>query len=92
MTSGEEAMSGLVSETELSYDDKSKDTTDGGTSKDRVRKRLKTSSYLNTESDGDLLQSAGERDLTETDEFGTESSLRRKRKRVRKTKDEYIQG
>ena len=94
MTSQEEGISGIVSETEeLSYDEKSKETTDGGRSKDRVRKKLKTnSSEVYTESDGDLLQSAGERDITETDEFGTESSLRRKRKRVRKTKDEYIQG
>ena len=92
MTSGEEAISGLMSETEFSYDEKSKETTEGGSSRTRGRKRLKTASELNTESDGDLLQSAGERDATETDEFTTESSVQRKRKRVRKSRDEHIQG
>ena len=80
MTSQEEAMSGLISDSEFADYQKSKETTEEGTSRDRVRKRLKTDSGLETESDGDLLQSAGER--TETDEYTTESSVQRKRKRM----------
>lgn len=93
MTSEEGNISGIMSETEFSYDEKSKETTEERTTQDKIRKRLKTSEETGTESEGDLLQSAGERDLTETDEFNTtESSTQRKRKRVRKTRDEHIQG
>lgn len=95
MTSEEGNISGIMSETEFSYDEKSKETTEERTTQDKLRKKLKTSEEVGTDSDGDLLQSAGERDITETDEFNTtESASQRKRKRVRKgkTRDEHIQG
>lgn len=93
MTSENDSISGLVSEKDFSNDDEiSKETSERSLSKDRVRKRLKRGSEDNTESEADLLQSAGERDLTETEQFGTESSVKRKRNRNKRRAHEDVQG
>lgn len=94
MTSENDSISGIVSDKEFTNEeDISKQTSDQSSVKDRARKRLKRQSEENTESEADLLQSAGDRDGTDTDEFGTDSSVRRKPKRARKAEvREIIKG
>ena len=89
MTSESDSINGLVSEKGFSNNEEiSKETSERSTSKDRVRKRLKRRSQDHTESEGDLLESAGDRDNTETEEFGTESSVRQKSRRARRNHDD----
>ena len=77
MTSESESINGIVSDKGYSNNDEISKETSERSSKDRVRKRLKRRSQDNSDSDVDLLQSAGDRDITETDEFNTDSSVRK---------------